>query len=73
MRFIQLLPKLYHPSSMLSGSQPSTSEPPPLPLLSNLIGTMIALFTLVAPIVIVKHFSDKPTPTVIVPAIVQGN
>jgi hypothetical protein len=49
---------------MQSGTQPSSSEPPPVSVLSNLIGTLIALLTLMSPIAIVKHFSSSESPTV---------
>jgi hypothetical protein len=55
---------------MQSGSQPGSSEPPTLPLLTNLIGTLIALLTLMSPIAIVKHFSAT-TPTATPPPLTQ--
>jgi hypothetical protein len=49
---------------MQSGTQLSSSAPPPVSVLSNLIGTLIALLTLMSPIAIVKHFSASDGPTV---------
>jgi hypothetical protein len=57
---------------MQSGTQPSSSEPPPVSVLSNLIGTLIALLTLMSPIAIVKHFSSSDLPVVQTPTLIQG-
>ncbi len=57
---------------MQSGTQPNSSEPPPVSVLSNLIGTLIALLTLTSPIAIVKHFSSSDFPAVPTPTLIQG-
>jgi hypothetical protein len=56
---------------MQSGTQPSSSEPPPLSTIANLIGTAIALLTLMSPIAIINHFSASSAPTVPTPTLVN--
>jgi hypothetical protein len=44
---------------MESHSQ-SSSEPPPLYTIANLLGTFIAILTLTSPVLLIRHFSPSP-------------